>query len=358
MDGRFNNPFISEEEEAEFMQENCTSSPTLSSSPPPSYSNSSKHMLINDHHHHHIQNNKHHQKALSVNMASPKKSRRAMQKRVVSIPIGEIDGSSTRTNNSKGEGAPPSDSWAWRKYGQKPIKGSPYPRGYYRCSSSKGCPARKQVERSRVDPTMLVITYACEHNHPWPASRNNNSSTNSSSPPPATKAITTRAKSSTTATITTAAVAVAPDDGVDVDTKPKIKQEESAVFGNQQELIEDKFNDLGGEEHSMIINATTDNDFGWFTDDVVSASHGILESPICAGISSSNLSIISGGESGVGHDEMPMIFPMREEDESLFADLGELPECSVVFRRSGFFEQEEERRRCSLRTASWCGSTG
>ncbi|KAK1321423.1 putative WRKY transcription factor 27 [Acorus calamus] len=47
-----------------------------------------------------------------------------------------------------------SDMWAWRKYGQKPIKGSPYPRGYYRCSSSKGCPARKQVERHRLDPTI------------------------------------------------------------------------------------------------------------------------------------------------------------------------------------------------------------
>nr|BAK03476.1 predicted protein [Hordeum vulgare subsp. vulgare] len=66
----------------------------------------------------------------------------------------------------------PSDLWAWRKYGQKPIKGSPYPRGYYRCSSSKGCPARKQVERSRTDPNMLVITYTSEHNHPWPTQRN------------------------------------------------------------------------------------------------------------------------------------------------------------------------------------------
>ncbi|KAG5028764.1 hypothetical protein JHK87_012278 [Glycine soja] len=28
-------------------------------------------------------------------------------------------------------------------------------RGYYRCSSSKACPARKQVERSRTDPNML-----------------------------------------------------------------------------------------------------------------------------------------------------------------------------------------------------------
>jgi hypothetical protein len=35
----------------------------------------------------------------------------------VSVPLAEC-----------GEGPPPSDSWAWRKYGQKPIKGSPYPR--------------------------------------------------------------------------------------------------------------------------------------------------------------------------------------------------------------------------------------
>lgn len=45
-------------------------------------------------------------------------------------------------------------------------------RGYYRCSSSKGGSARKQVERSRIDPNMLVITYTSEHNHPWPTQRN------------------------------------------------------------------------------------------------------------------------------------------------------------------------------------------
>jgi hypothetical protein len=32
--------------------------------------------------------------------------------------------------------------------------------------------ARKQVERSRSDPNMLVITYTAEHNHPWPMHRN------------------------------------------------------------------------------------------------------------------------------------------------------------------------------------------
>ncbi|PRQ17584.1 putative transcription factor WRKY family [Rosa chinensis] len=65
-----------------------------------------------------------------------------------------------------------SDVWAWRKYGQKPIKGSPYPRSYYRCSSSKGCSARKQVERSNSNPELFIITYTAEHNHVHPTRRN------------------------------------------------------------------------------------------------------------------------------------------------------------------------------------------
>ncbi|XP_022760708.1 probable WRKY transcription factor 29 [Durio zibethinus] len=64
-----------------------------------------------------------------------------------------------------------SDIWAWRKYGQKPIKGSPYPRSYYRCSSSKGCLARKQVERSCSDPRIFIITYTAEHSHGYPTRR-------------------------------------------------------------------------------------------------------------------------------------------------------------------------------------------
>ncbi|XP_022846095.1 probable WRKY transcription factor 15 [Olea europaea var. sylvestris] len=57
------------------------------------------------------------------------------------------------------------DNYSWRKYGQKPIKGSPYPRGYYRCSSVKGCPARKHVERALDEPNMLIVTYEGDHNH-------------------------------------------------------------------------------------------------------------------------------------------------------------------------------------------------
>ncbi|CAN6714821.1 unnamed protein product [Malus baccata var. baccata] len=59
----------------------------------------------------------------------------------------------------------PSDDYSWRKYGQKPIKGSLYPRGYYKCSSIRGCPAKKRVERCLEDPSMLVVTYQGEHKH-------------------------------------------------------------------------------------------------------------------------------------------------------------------------------------------------
>ncbi|CAL0320882.1 unnamed protein product [Lupinus luteus] len=87
------------------------------------------------------------------------KKRKMVQKTVVMVKIGE------NVNKVKNEGLP-NDFWSWRKYGQKPIKGSPYPRGYYRCSTCKGCSAKKQVERCRTDASMLIITYTSSHNHP------------------------------------------------------------------------------------------------------------------------------------------------------------------------------------------------
>jgi len=82
------------------------------------------------------------------------KKRKLRLKRVVRVPAISL----------KMADIPP-DDYSWRKYGQKPIKGSPHPRGYYKCSSVRGCPARKHVERALDDPAMLVVTYEGEHNH-------------------------------------------------------------------------------------------------------------------------------------------------------------------------------------------------
>ncbi|XP_019152708.1 PREDICTED: probable WRKY transcription factor 7 [Ipomoea nil] len=82
------------------------------------------------------------------------KKRKTRVKRVVRVPAISL----------KMADIPP-DDYSWRKYGQKPIKGSPHPRGYYKCSSIRGCPARKHVERALDDPTMLIVTYEGDHSH-------------------------------------------------------------------------------------------------------------------------------------------------------------------------------------------------
>ncbi|KAM0912329.1 hypothetical protein ACQ4PT_012873 [Festuca glaucescens] len=258
------------------------------------------------------QSKRDHHPSPSSPLPPPKRSRRSVEKRVVSVPISEC-GERARIN---GEGPPPPDSWAWRKYGQKPIKGSPYPRGYYRCSSSKGCPARKQVERSRTDPTVLLVTYSYDHNHPWPTPKGGGGGHTTKSSPrlPAPK----------------------PEPGTPADSQPEAaEQETSEPVAPKQEPDQEEEQErekkpdvVSLAEPAVAITSVTaaaaedeeeSFDFGWF--DQYPTWHRTTALYVPA------------------FDAAPPLLPPEEwerelqGEDTLFAGLGELPECAIVFGR-------------------------
>lgn len=64
------------------------------------------------------------------------------------------------------------DAHSWRKYGQKQVKGSEYPRSYYKCTHPN-CPVKKKVEKT-LDGQIAEIVYKGEHNHSKPEPLNQN----------------------------------------------------------------------------------------------------------------------------------------------------------------------------------------
>ncbi|XP_023894189.1 probable WRKY transcription factor 20 isoform X3 [Quercus suber] len=61
---------------------------------------------------------------------------------------------------------PSDDGYNWRKYGQKLVKGSEFPRSYYKCTHPN-CEVKKLFERSH-DGQITEIIYKGTHDHPKP----------------------------------------------------------------------------------------------------------------------------------------------------------------------------------------------
>lgn len=140
------------------------------------------------------------------------------------------------------------------------------------------------MEKSRDDPNVLLVTYFCEHNHSQPAARNT--------------------------AATTAEAAVSDDSRPQKVTSDHSSQSEA----DSEERVADKC-------HESPLAA--DHELGWFLNFEPATSFAILdESPMMTETKVTNTDMSSS-----------TTFSNRVEDESLFADLGELPEFSRGFRR-------------------------
>ncbi|QHN83629.1 hypothetical protein HN51_060064 [Arachis hypogaea] len=73
---------------------------------------------------------------------------------------------------------PADDGYNWRKYGQKQVKGSEFPRSYYKCTHLS-CNVKKKVERA-IDGHITEIIYKGQHNHEKPHSNKRNKDNNDS----------------------------------------------------------------------------------------------------------------------------------------------------------------------------------
>ncbi|CAH2077859.1 unnamed protein product [Thlaspi arvense] len=93
------------------------------------------------------------------------------------IPAGSEQDDSVQTSQNDSRGSTPpilaDDGYNWRKYGQKHVKGSEFPRSYYKCTHPN-CEVKKLFERSH-DGQITDIIYKGTHDHPKPQPGRRNS---------------------------------------------------------------------------------------------------------------------------------------------------------------------------------------
>ncbi|XAR69019.1 hypothetical protein NMG60_11000459 [Bertholletia excelsa] len=109
-------------------------------------------------------------KGLEVEDDEPKSKRRKNENEPVILVEGIQEPRATLQGSTDSEIV--GDGFRWRKYGQKVVRGNPYPRSYYRCTNLK-CNVRKYVERASDDPNSFITTYEGKHNHEMPLKSTN-----------------------------------------------------------------------------------------------------------------------------------------------------------------------------------------
>ncbi|XP_049391468.1 probable WRKY transcription factor 27 [Solanum stenotomum] len=143
------------------------------------------------------------------------------------------------------------DIWTWRKYGQKYIKDSPFPRNYYKCSTSKLCEARKKIEKSPNDENIFLVSYSGEHNHDPPTNRRNLASCNSSSKFKLPKGINILPKTSTLNASSSSSKRIKRSRDV---ASPIIATMPPLEFGSKNEMIVAAVEDTGDGKEEVDMN--------------------------------------------------------------------------------------------------------
>ncbi|CAO2828968.1 unnamed protein product [Amaranthus hypochondriacus] len=126
----------------------------------------SNHLMMNTHHddhdHHHGNDNDHHQnKSIYMDNNDNDSNHKLIKK---GSTVGKKGKKHRYAFQTRSQVDILDDGYRWRKYGQKAVKNSKFPRSYYRCTY-QGCNVKKQVQRLSNDEGVVVTTYEGSHSH-------------------------------------------------------------------------------------------------------------------------------------------------------------------------------------------------
>jgi len=197
-------------------------------------------------------------------------------------------------------------------------------RGYYRCSTCKGCSAKKQVERSSTDASLLIITYTSTHNHPDPTALS--STTNVAQHPKESKTETTKDLPVTSK-----------------EENQQQKQIDSKEENQEQKMIEEEIN---SNKSTMSSDQVTNEENFHYLQSPTHCSEDIIidqEDPFKLNMEKSHIDKIDLilEEEPLCYAQLKNLSASKSEELDFFDELEELPMSSSIlhFTRSIFSDE-------------------